>query len=184
MDKKREATSSDYEEFREACLNEDIIIAQSILNQTNLSADVDYFEIDFKLLSDVIENVNDFEFDRQCDISFLKWMCDALNLSAISFRSGKNNGARFLFPTACAYGSLEIVQWVVDTFGMTATDARSNNHTAISSLRYNRTRPEVAKWVITKFSLTPADVRQGLYHTKTCYGDTEDYLRKFAEKYL
>lgn len=183
MATKREATASDYEAFKEACLRVDRQAAQCVLDQTNLSANFEECEIGFELLCDVIEYMNDHEFN-QSDISFLVWMCHTLDMNVISFRSGKNNRAQYLFPSACAHGSLEIVQWVVDTFGLTATDARSNNHAAVSSLRYNRTRPEVAKWVITKFGLTSADVRQGLYKSRGCYGDSEDYLRKFAEKSL
>jgi hypothetical protein len=66
------------------------------------------------------------------------------------------------FRYACKYGHLEIVQWLVETFGLTTEDVKSDNNLAFQwACGYGHL--EVAQWLVRTFDLTAEDIRNDNY---------------------
>jgi hypothetical protein len=62
------------------------------------------------------------------------------------------------FHCACKTGHLEIAQWLVETFKLTAEDVRSLNNYAFQLACCNG-HLEVAQWLVETFGLTAEDIR-------------------------
>jgi hypothetical protein len=95
-------------------------------------------------------------FLNSCEYGLIKW---AQQLAA-EFDFTKVTFTRYhqAFRLSCRNGHLEVAQWLVEAFGLTAADVCADYNAALR-LSCQNGRLEVARWLVEAFGLTAEDVR-------------------------
>jgi len=83
-------------------------------------------------------------------------------ISLLELKHVKSNN-NYAFHIACQYEHLEVLKWLVDTFGLTIIDERGQIFYAFRWACSNG-HLEVAKWLVDKFELTLDDLKSDNNH--------------------
>jgi hypothetical protein len=78
--------------------------------------------------------------------------------AAYAFSIGELAGWHITLQNLCRFGRLTTAQWLVNTFSLTAADARAQDNAALRYICANG-HLATAQWLVERFALTAADAR-------------------------